>query len=91
MSGYRFDLTCPGCGGELVHVASGSKRPWQQAAMARCVDCRREVLITVEVSFSREESPAVNDYRIERSRKEIADEEHEAALARSEAALAGVA
>ena len=86
MNGYRFDLTCPGCGGELVHVANGSRRPWQQAAMARCQGCKREVLINVVVSFA-----TAGTLEDGQRRRAAINAEHDKAVKRSEAALAGVA
>lgn len=90
MTGYSFTLSCPGCGGELVHVTNGSKRPWQQAAMAECLLCERAVLVNVDVSFAKDEYRTVQNYRMAEARREL-DTEHEVAMERSRRALAGVA
>lgn len=87
MRGYVFDLTCPACGGELVHVADGSKRPWQRAAMARCSGCRKDILVNVEVSFAVDNNTS-QQYRIAEGRKVALEAEHEAAMAESRSLLA---
>lgn len=53
MTGYRFDLACPSCGGELAHLADGKPvaGTWVTAA-AKCTVCRREVLITATVRLT---------------------------------------
>lgn len=36
MNGYRFDVTCPRCGGALEHVASGTSNGRETQAVVRC-------------------------------------------------------
>lgn len=36
MSGYRFHVTCPRCGGALKHVASGTSNGTETQAVVRC-------------------------------------------------------
>jgi hypothetical protein len=49
VTGYRFDLTCPLCGGALTHVNASRPSCGSVAAVAACVPCRREMAVLVEV------------------------------------------
>ena len=49
MKGFRFDATCPRCGGELEHVASGRVIGQETRAVASCSPCKREYLFVVSV------------------------------------------
>lgn len=51
MKGYHFDLTCPTCSGELVHITSGAPSLGAACAIAECVKCRREISIHVSVTM----------------------------------------
>ena len=89
MNGYSFNLSCPNCGGELRHIASGSRRPWQQAAMARCKGpCRRDLLVCVEISYASEEKGAAQHHRIMAGHKARIEAEHDEAMERSARELA---
>lgn len=50
MNGYRFHLTCPRCGGDVEHVASGTSSGVDTRAVVRCTTpgCRQpDWVITV--------------------------------------------
>lgn len=45
---YTFEIGCPVCGSDLVHVNSSSSCQTQTCAIALCPRCKREVTITVQ-------------------------------------------
>lgn len=49
MKSYAVDLSCPRCGGEVVHVAGGRPSLFETRAVARCVACRSELVVVVQV------------------------------------------
>lgn len=51
MNSYVLPLSCPECGSELSHVASGAPRPCEVRAVAHCPQCEREAVIVVIVSM----------------------------------------
>lgn len=83
--GYRFALTCPRCGGELAHVAGGSRHGWQQAAAAKCPSCHLRYLVNVTVSLDTE----FNLKPYIASRQRMLNQEHSKAVERTRELLEG--
>ena len=50
MNRYVFDITCPGCGGYLVHQADGTATPMLTQAVAACPKCACEYVIRVALT-----------------------------------------
>jgi hypothetical protein len=50
MAGWAFNATCPYCGGELAHIASGTATRWETRAVAACTQCGTEMVITVTLA-----------------------------------------
>ena len=46
---YHIDLSCPVCGGELVHQADGVIRSRSVNAVVRCQKCRRGQILVVRL------------------------------------------
>lgn len=46
MTGYRFAVVCPQCGGGLAHL-NGSALGSESVAVARCEPCAREWVVRV--------------------------------------------
>jgi hypothetical protein len=56
---YHLDLSCPRCGGELVHIADGQIRPWWVNVAVECRSCRNgknRFVLAVRL-FAAEENP----------------------------------
>lgn len=49
MNGYGFTVDCLCCGGQLEHLANGVAARTEARAVARCVDCHKEWLLTVHL------------------------------------------
>lgn len=47
MTGYRFDVDCAECGGELQHVNGAAPTGSHAVAVAECKGCRRQWLVQV--------------------------------------------
>lgn len=50
---YSFEMTCPRCGSQLEHRATGRSTGLETSAIAGCKRCKDEWLITVRVSSNR--------------------------------------
>lgn len=51
---YRIALTCPRCGGPVVHVATGAVTPdrTKASSLAQCTPCRLALTVRVVVETS---------------------------------------
>ena len=54
MRGYRITLTCPYDGHELEHQADGVTNGWEARALARCPECKAQLLIAMTVRCTNE-------------------------------------
>ena len=49
MTGYRFTVTCPKCGGPVDHTAAGISDGFRTQTVANCPPCRTTWRICVEL------------------------------------------
>ena len=59
MSGYRFGLSCPACGGPLKHQAGGTTNGWDTRAVALCQHCCDQIVIEVRISSAKRHGTAM--------------------------------
>lgn len=56
---YRFAVTCPHCGGDLAHVASGATYKHRTCALVACTECGSR--LKMDVTLSVLDGPAIRD------------------------------
>jgi hypothetical protein len=62
------DATCPRCGGELVGVAEGMAALAETARILGCLECRRHVLVRVQLTGVGDDASAERQRKYQKSR-----------------------
>lgn len=51
--GYRFEITCAKCGGQVEHVASGKPASTETRAVVKCTKCSATWVLLVSMLLTR--------------------------------------